>query len=386
MKTTKFKKPSGIVLFFAYLILSLYFKIGYGLKTDRKAFRGLKGPSMIIAPHLSMADPFLVALAVYPLKPTFVTSAHFFGNPVLKKLLSLIHPIRKTMFSSDAGAIMNIYRAAAAGCNIVMFPEGKQNCFGKTMKVTDGTAELIRRLKIPVYCVDIAGAHLSFPKWGKYSRHGKIRMTARNILTADQIKMMSTEQIHEAVSNAIRHDDEAAMDGITYSCRDMTLGADGLIYKCPECLSEYKLTAKDGHINCTCGMDATLDNRNRLSGVRFKTIDEWHMWQIDTTDTDTELKSEVIVGAFDANGVLQKSAGVGYCTLNKDRFTFDGNVFGKETSFTVDTSRISGLPITVGKWFDVAHENAVYNFSPMPDPRKTISWVTFIDKLHNNLT
>jgi hypothetical protein len=45
------------------------------------------------------------------------------------------------------------------------------------------------------------------------------------------------------------------------------------------------------------------------------------------------------------------------------------------------TASITAFPITVGHHFDVYYRNRLLRFSPHPDPKGTVKWVNFLDKV-----
>lgn len=382
----KFKKPFALIYYPAYLILRIYYRIAYGVTVDRSGLKDMKGASIILCPHLSNCDHFLVAFGLFPRRPTFVMSEHFMGNPKLRPILKLMHVITKKMFCADVGTIMNIRRALKCGNTIVLFPEGRLTWYGHSLAVTAGTAELVKSCGADVYTVTGNGAYLTFPKWRKADRKGKIHVTTDKLFGAEEIKALSVDEIRSRIEKAILHDDELAMAGVTYKCKDMSAGIDGIIYKCPECMSEFKIKAENGHIACTeCGADAVLDNEYVLHGSRFKRVNEWCEWQKQCLDPENEvLESEMIFGTVNEEGNIDHNAGKGKARLDKNGFSFEGKIYGEEISAYYPTEKLGGFPITVGSAFDVYHKNKLIYLHPQPDMRTAVKWVTLLDRIHEN--
>ena len=374
-------KPSALLWLLGYLFFLPFFKLRYRVKIDRGGLGRLRGPGLVLAPHTADADPFLVGLALYPRRPNFVVSAHFLANPKMRKLFSKLHVIPKRMFSSDPSTILNIGRAKREGNLVVLFPEGRLPCSGHSVPVTAGTDALVRRLGVDVYVVTCHGAYLSFPKWGTERRRDKIRVEVRRLFTAEEAATLPEQEVTDRLTAALSHNDEEAMPGVAYRCKNPAAGADGLLFRCPECDGEGTLSAAGEHITCTCGARVRLLPDYRLEGSRFPTLGSWFLWQRDAIDLDTPLTARVRIGTPDGEGYMNENAGEGEATLSREEFRFTGTVSGEPLDFSIPTEAIGGLPITVGKHFDVYYNNRLYYIYPLPDTRLSVKWVAYLDKL-----
>ena len=380
-KPTRLGRPSAILWFFAFLVLWPLYRFKYGMRVDRSAAGRIKGPALVIAPHTAEHDPFLIGAAIYPTRPNFVVSAHFLSVPKIRRIFSILHVIPKRMFSSDPSTILNIGRAKREGNVVVIFPEGRLPCSGHSVPVAAGTDSLVKKLGIDVYVVTCHGAYKTFPKWSQVRRHGKILVEVKKLFAKEELSTLSMPEVTSRLNAALTHNDEASLPGVEYRCRDTAQGADGIIYHCPECDRELTITAEGDKISCSCGHSVRLLPDYRLEGSRFSTLGEWFLWQRETLDTSVPLSARVIVGTPDENGNMNDRAGEGDVTLSEEKLTFDGVVCGEPLSFEMPTDKFGGIPITVGKHFDVYYNNRLYFFYPQPDTRISVKWVIFHDKL-----
>lgn len=381
-RKTGIGRPPAWLWYPVRLILSFWYRVRYGARFFRD-FRGpVRGPALVLAPHTAVQDPFLIAIALFPNRPNYVVSAHLLARRKTRTLLRLLHVIPKTMFSADPRTVLGIRRALSSGNTVVLFPEGRLPCFGRSLPLAAGTAELVRRMGVDVYTVTNNGAYLTFPKWAKKARRGRIDVRTSRLFRAEELAALSPKEVESRLEAALFHDDEAAMQGVTYKCRDMTRGADGILYRCPACLRELTLSAGDGHIRCTCGLDAVLSGDYRLMGVGFRTLGGWYRWQEEVLDTSIPLVSRVSVGTPDERGIMREGVGEGVATLNRLAFSFEGRVNGEPISFRVPVEKIGGFPITVSRFFDIHDKNRLYYMTPLPDPRITVKWVSYLDKVH----
>lgn len=389
-KKNKSKRKIGKINFLLYhaahAVVSLMFKKKYRIKMDKSAVKNMKGPAIVVATHTCDEDHILSALTLYPVRPTYIVSEHFMHNKSTAGLLKHMHVITKKMFTPDISTIMNVMRAKNEKAIIVIFPEGRLSCYGHTVPVTEGTAELIKKLGVDLYAWKAEGAYLTFPKWrDKGDRRGRINASVKLLLSAEEVAASDVADIKRVTENAIRHDDELAMEGVEYKSKAIAKGADRILYKCPECLAEGKISAEGDRIRCECGLDARLDSTYRLHGVRFSRINEWFEWQQNCIDPENEhLESRVILGCCKDDGFMDENAGEGEIYIDKDVFKLSGVMHGEPIDFTVRTDRIGAFPITPGRHFDIYHEGRLIYVYPQPDERMTVKWVSYLDKFNQD--
>ena len=290
-----FPKPTPWIYYPASVIVRLFLRFKLKTRYDIKALKGIRGPAFIVCPHVSNIDFLLVAVALLPHRPTFVVSQHFMTHPKIRWILEKMHVIPKKMFCPDIKTILSIMRAKESGNLIVLFPEGRLTCFGHSLQVTDGTAELVKKLEIPVYMISEDGAYKTFPKWGRSGfRPGRILVRAEKLLEADAIPAMSLNEVQAVLERAILHDEDKIFPDVRYRCKSPALGLDGILYKCPSCLAEFRMETDARHIRCTaCGFAAELDETYRLHGAPFTHINDWYFWQeslLDLSYTAGKLK------------------------------------------------------------------------------------------------
>ena len=276
----------------------------------------------------------------------------------------------------------NLY--ASENAVIVIFPEGRLSCYGHTLPVAEGTAELIKKLGVDLYVWKVSGAYLSFPKWREHGddRRGKIHASVELLLSADEVAAREVSEIKSIADAAILHDDELAMAGVEYKCRDTTTGIDKILFKCPRCLKEGTITAGDCHIRCECGLDATLDNFYRLHDAPFERVNEWFEWQQSTMDTENgHLESAVRLGDCRADGFMDENAGEGVAYIDKNIFKLSGTVHGEKIEISMPPEKVGAFPITPGKHIDIYNGGDLIYIYTEPDERECVKWVCFLDNL-----
>ncbi len=380
----KIGKANPLLYGVLYSIIKRKYTKKYNISYDNAIAKDIKGPAIVVATHTSDEDHILSALTLQGVRPTYIVSEHFMRNPKTARLLKLMHVITKKMFTPDVSTIINIMRAKNENAVIVIFPEGRLSCYGHTLPVTDGTAELIKKLGVNLYLWRAEGAYLSFPKWRDKgdNRVGKINASVKLLLSCDEVMQKDVSEIKEITERAIMHDDELAMAGVEYKSDSIAKGVDRILYKCPVCMKEGAITAEGNSIRCECGLDVTLDNFYRLHGAPFGRINEWFEWQQASLDTENgHLETKARLGTPGEDGFMDASAGEGEVYLDKDSFKLTGTLHGEKIEYEAKPEKIVAFPITPGDHFDVYIGPRLVYVYPEPDPRITVKWVSFLDSL-----
>ena len=386
-KKNQIGKPPAVLWFFGYCAMKVVYSLKYRVRVDRSAVRGVKGPALILAPHVSGKDHVLTALALYPNRPTYVLSEHFMAKPFLRRVLTMIHAIPKKMFCSDSRSVLNIIRAVREGNMVVLFPEGRLTWYGRSLALTAGTADLVRKLGVDVYTVISDGAGMTFPKWAAAPRRGKIRVRTEKLLSGEEAKALSSAEIDALLTERLRHDAELDSPGVKFLTRDTTAGLDGIIWRCPVCGAEDRLIAGGGRVVCPdCGLSAVLDEYGKLTGLPAGTgidsVADWYEACAASLDLNVPLERKCEVGATDADGYMRRSVGEGVMRLDREKFTFRGTVFGEEVDFSVAADKLVAFPITVADHVDVYINNRLHYLSPMPDKREAVKFVAYLDRVN----
>lgn len=386
-------KPLPLLYYPALFFVSLYYRLRYRVHIDNSAFEGESGGCVVLATHTSNKDHVLCAMALYPRRVTFVMSEHFFAKRMLRPILRLMRAIPKKMFCPDTRSVLSMIRAIREGNALLLFPEGRLTCNGKSCPITPGTAELVRNLGVPVYTVTAEGAGKTFPKWAKKPRIGRIDVKVRRLFRGAELKGMELFEVEARIAAAIRHNAWESLPNANFKSRRPADGLDGILWRCPRCGAEHTLVCEKNHVTCTgCSLEARVDAHGRITGVRgIATVGDWYDHNAATLDLDFPIESRCRVGITDGDpkmkGVMRRDVGEGKMSLSREGFVFDGIIHGKVTHLSLSASELPrALPITVADHFDIYIGGTLYFLTPTPDPRDTVKFVAYMDRLHEDLS
>ena len=163
---------------------------------------------------------------------------------------------------NDLSAIKNIVNLKKRGKNIAIYPEGDINPFGRLLPVDDGIAKLAQKLNMPIVLLRINGAYLRNPRWGKKLRRSKIIYSVRRVITPQEAKAMSVQELYKAIIDGINYDEMEYVKAKGAKVRRRTRRANYLercLFYCPNCNALHTLKTVNNQIKCTnCGFSAKL--------------------------------------------------------------------------------------------------------------------------------
>jgi hypothetical protein len=146
---------------------------------------------------------------------------------------------------------------------------------------------LVKRNKVPVVAVLHRGNYLHSPFWDfRRKRKVPLHTTLTKILTPEEIEAMSVDQINDRIKEALTYDEYAYQkeNGILIKEPYRAEGLHKILYHCPNCYAESRMSSKGCELYCTaCGKRWTLcENGDLLAKdgkTEFERIPDWFEWE-----------------------------------------------------------------------------------------------------------
>ena len=284
-KTAKYPIRQPLFLTGLIWVLSKFALIGKKYKVEKINMEGLKPPYMLLSNHMYFIDFELCAMGTFPHRVNNVVNIDgYYRRPWL---MELIGSICTRKFTMDLHLIKSINRVLKRGDILSMYPEARYSASGTTAYLPDSLGKLIRMNKVPVVVAIHHGNHLHSPFWN-YRKKRKVPMhtTMTQILTAEQVKSMTADQINQAVREAFQYDDYRYQkdNGILIKEPYRAEGLHKILYQCPHCLEESKMASSGAELYCTaCGKRWTWHEDGRLEAqdgnTEFDHIPDWYNWE-----------------------------------------------------------------------------------------------------------
>ena len=256
-------------------------------------------PCLILMNHSSFTD-LKVAYAIFYPRPFCIvaTTDSCVGKNWLMRLIGSI-PTQK--FVTDMTLIRDMcYALENRKSSVLMFPEAGYSLDGRATVLPRHLGVLLKRLKAPVVTVTTWGAYARDPLYnGLQIRKVKVSADVKCVLTPEEIKEKSIEELDEIIHSAFRFD-QFAWQRDNRVRIDEPFRADGLhrmLYKCPACRAEGEMEGKGVHLTCHhCGKQYELEPYGTLRALSGKTefphIPDWFDWQRE------QVRQEILAGTY----------------------------------------------------------------------------------------
>ena len=286
--------------FIVYLIwlLSRIMLIGKKWKVEKIQMEGLKPPYMLLSNHMYFIDFELAAMGTLPHRVNNVMNIDgYYRRPWL---IELIGGICTRKFTMDLHLIKSINKVLKRGDVMCMYPEARYSPCGTLSYLPESLGKLVKMNKVPVVAVVHHGNHLLTPFWNfRKPRKVPLHTTMTQILTPEQIKSMSVDEINAVLKEALWYDDYQYQkdNGILITEPYRAEGLHKVLYQCPACGKEHEMASEGTQIYCkACGKRWELKENGELEALKgeteFSHVPDWFEWE------RTQVAAQIEAGTY----------------------------------------------------------------------------------------
>lgn len=293
-KTAKYPIRQPMVIVWLIWLLSKIVLIGKKYKVEKINMEGLKPPYLLLSNHMYFIDFELCAMATTPHRVNNVVSIDgYYRRPWLMELIGAICTRKFTM---DLHLVKSINKVLRRGDVLSMYPEARYSPCGTLSYLPESLGKLIKMNKVPVVVAVHHGNHLHSPFWNfRKKRKVPLHTTLTQVLTAEQVKAMTVEEINEAVRKAMDYDDYRYQkeNGILITEPYRAEGLHKVLYQCPSCMTESKMASKGTEVFCEhCGKRWNLNEDGTLTALdgetEFSHVPDWFAWERQQVERQVE--------------------------------------------------------------------------------------------------
>ncbi len=328
-------------------IFRLHTKIRYNytaVKSD------IKGPCLIMCNHVTTFDPVFAALS-FKCPVYFVAMDDLFNMKVSPLLRYLVAPIPKKKSQADMQTIRDCIGIMKEGGAVCVFPEGNRILSGDQWPMTEAVAKFVKISKYPLVIYNIEGGYGSDPRWGHTKRKGKMRGFVKLVLTPQEYKDMSNEQLYRIICDNLRVNDVSS--GQKFKSKKRAEYIERVLYRCPNCGKVSTIVSENERFKCN-NCDSSWEYTEDLHIVpndKFSTIYDWHEWE----KGETERMSRDCLGIIfeDENVEFYKSI-----RFRKKKKIMDGRLSVTARGLTItDRTSIAYFPFADIDGIALVHRN-----------------------------
>ena len=275
------------VRFLVYVVFTVFVRYYRIRKVMPLEVRNLKSPYLLLSNHVGHWDPFIIG-HLLPRFTHFVSSDAAFKTPVTGFFLPRLGtiPIQKNV--RDTRAVRAIAGVIRQGENVGLFPEAVRTWAGTTLPIDPSIGKLVKFLNVPVIVSVSRGMNLFNPRWSKKVRRTSLEIEYRLLLEPAQIKTMEPAAIHQAIAEALQHDEVGYQRAHRHTIHSQHRAEhlNHTLFVCPSCHRIDTFICKGNDFWCTaCAYSLHIDEhgffKHKEGGqLYFDNIRDWYDWQI----------------------------------------------------------------------------------------------------------
>ena len=398
----KIKKPNTFLMFIVMRLLGILnkaYKVKFKYDFDPKLIK--KGPIILLSSHASRLE-FIYML--YGFKRNDVNMVCGYQNILKKGIYGLfikLGVISKYLYQPDIICTKNILKLLKNNGTIGIFPEGIQSTSGSTQPINPATAQLIKKSKATVVVSTSKGAYLATNRYSKDRKKGYIGIEYSLVFTPEALDSLTEEEIYNKLLEKIKYNDfeyNKTARNIYIGKKTNAFGIDKILYKCPDCNTEFNLYVEDDLIICKhCGLKIKVNEYYDLERINCNKlpidIDEWYKWQRrcvvnEINDDNFELTLSGTLATLKLDKIRKEPKNreilsIGTATLNKQGLVFEGLLNGEEIKFDFNAKSLYSLTLSTKGYLEFYYNNDYFLLIPDNPNQCLIKWTLASEEIHN---
>lgn len=395
-KPRPYNKINPFVYGVAKICAKVYSKFVLNLNLIKSEYLPNDGrKKVVICNHESFYD-FMGILAYLKGSAHIVMSKTMLRTMPIKNLIIKAGVIEKNQFQTTIVDMRKMKAVLDDGKTLVIFPAGIMPEGGASTPIPDATAKTLKWFDADVYVAKFRGTYLCKPKWSKVMRKGRSSVDIYKLASREELMELSVEHAGQLITSHLYFDayKNNLIDQVRYKRGDNLEGIENVLYKCPFCNEEYSIKVKNSNelVCSSCGYSVKSNEMGILSSngakpLVFSLVSDWHRFiEKSVYEKVKSTKNFSISTGADIYKIYDKKrkfelVGRAIVTLDKDKFTLDGNIYHRAFYKEISAITTPILPSTPGKCFEIQDENDTYRICP-DSPEKTIEWLLTLKAIY----
>jgi len=326
-------------------LLSFPKAISHRARVDKTGLpKDLKPPFFLLCNHNSFMDFMIMTKAIFPRRANYVVAIDGFIG--IEWLLRAVGGICNRKFVKSIVLVRNMLHARDNGDVVVLFPEARYSLCGTQAVLPASLGKMIRKMNIPVVSLIMHGHHVNSPFWNVGSRKVKpVESEMKLLFTKEETQDLPLDEINKRLEDTFVYDDFAWQKSrnIRIKHKNRAEGLHNVLYQCPACLTEYKMSSKKNILSCdSCGKSWEMSEYGELRALEgeteFSHIPDWFEWERANVRREVEngtysFERDVRIESLPSAKGFVTFDKTGYLTHNMDGFTLTGEL--EKEPFTI---------------------------------------------------
>ena len=282
--------------------------------------KNIKPPYLLICNHNSFTDFKVMTAAIFPRRANYVVALDaFIGREWIMRKVGCI---AKRKFVNDVQIIRQTQHLLNKGQIVVYYPEARYSLIGTPSELPESFGKMVKHLKVPVVALVMHGHHVDEPNWNQKSRGVPLEADFNLVLDKDELAGLSAEDVDTRLAEALQYDDFTwrRENGIEIHDPDRAEGLHRVLYQCPRCKTEYRMSSSGSQLHCeACGTTWEMNPLGVLHALEGDTVfshaPDWYEWQRENVRAEVEagtyaLECEVLIDSLpNSDGFVQMGKG-----------------------------------------------------------------------------
>jgi len=259
---------------------------------------GIKPPYFLLCNHNAFMDFKIMTKAIFPNRANYVVAIDgFMGRGWL---LRAVGCICNRKFVKSVNLVKNMIHAKNNGDIVVLFPEARYSLCGTTAVLPKSLGKMVRMMNVPVVTLIMHGHHINSPMWNLGNRGVKpVESEMKLLFTQEETQNLSVDVLNDKIIEAFQYDEYNWQKerGIRVTKKNRAEGLHKILYQCPACKVEYKMSSKGAVLRCdSCGKAWDMSEFGELKALsgetEFSHIPYWYEWE------RSNIKKEIQDGTY----------------------------------------------------------------------------------------
>ena len=158
---------------------------------------------LVLANHQSFLDPLLIGLPLH--RPvSYVARDSLFKVPFIGWVLRNTYVMPISRESASSASLRETIRRMQHGYLVGVFPEGTRTETGEVGPFKPGFVALVRRAKLPVYPVGIAGGFQALGRKSGFLKPARVRVVVGEPITVAELEKFAGRDQDQALIDFVR--------------------------------------------------------------------------------------------------------------------------------------------------------------------------------------